>query len=102
MSHGMTQIDQMFSVREAPWHMGMGTNVLLLDSAPERRLERMVAAGHDWTVLEHKMMDAETFEMVEEFKRLVRSDTGTTLYCPAISYTVVQNVVGHEIGRAHV
>lgn len=100
MSHEMTQYDQMFSVREAPWHMGMGTNVLLLDSAPERRLERMAAAGHDWTVFEHKMMDAETFEMVEEFKRLVRSDTGKTLYCPAMSYTVVQNVVGHELFEA--
>lgn len=96
----MTQLDQMFSVREAPWHMGMGTNVLLLDTAPERRLERMVAAGHDWTVEEHRMMDAETFDMIEEFKRLVRSDTGTTLYCPSVSYTVVQNVVGHELFEA--
>lgn len=100
MSHEMTQLDQMFSVRQAPWHMGMGTNVLILDSAPERRMERMAAAGHDWTVEEHRMMDAENFEMIEEFKRLVRSDTGTTLYCPSMSYTVVQNVVGHELFEA--
>lgn len=100
MSHEMTENDQMFSVREAPWHMGMGTNVLILDSSPETRMDRMVAAGHDWTVLEHQMVDAETFDMVESWKRLVRSDNAATLFCTQESYTVVQNIIGHEIFEA--
>lgn len=39
--HGMTQYDQMYSVREAPWHIGSGTNVLMLDRTPETRMARM-------------------------------------------------------------
>ena len=100
MSHEMLQNDEMFSVREAPWHMGLGTNVLILDSSPETRMQRMVAAGHDWTVEEHSMVDDETFDPVEGWKRLVRSDDATTLYCTQESYTVVQNIVGHEIFEA--
>jgi phage/plasmid-like protein (TIGR03299 family) len=100
MAHMMTTDDQMFSVREAPWHMGMGTNVLILDDAPETRIQRMVAAGHDWSVHTHQLMDAETFDMVESTKRLLRSDTGTELACVNSSYTVVDNIVGHEIFEA--
>ena len=40
MPHEMTQHDQMYSVREAPWHLGSGTNVLMLDAAPETRMVR--------------------------------------------------------------
>jgi phage/plasmid-like protein (TIGR03299 family) len=101
MAHEMTELDQMFSAnRILPWHYGQGTNVLLLDDAPETRMQRMVAAGHDWTVIEHDIMDAETFDMIESSKRLIRSDTGTELKVVNKSYTVIQNVVGHEIFEA--
>ena len=29
MTHEMTEHDQMYSLREAPWHLGSGTNVLM-------------------------------------------------------------------------
>jgi hypothetical protein len=48
----MTQHDQMYSVREAPWYLGSGTNVLMLDAAPETRMVRIEAAGHLFTVEE--------------------------------------------------
>ena len=44
MAHEMTQNDQMYSVREAPWHMGMGTNVIVLDAAPETRIAADIEA----------------------------------------------------------
>ena len=37
MPHEMTEHDQMYSVREAPWYLGSGTNVLMLDE-PETRM----------------------------------------------------------------
>jgi hypothetical protein len=42
----------MYSVREAPWHLGSGTNVLMLDATPETRMARIEAAGHTFTVEE--------------------------------------------------
>jgi hypothetical protein len=52
MGHEMTDSDRMYSVREAPWHMGTGTNVLMLDTAPETRMLRIDAAGHGFSVEE--------------------------------------------------
>jgi phage/plasmid-like protein (TIGR03299 family) len=112
MPHEMTEHDQMYSVREAPWHLGSGTNVLMLDAAPETRMARIDAAGHAFTVEENDVHlrkecpagdDGEpdvTFPKVEGWKALTRSDTGDVLNVARGSYEVVQNIVGHELFEA--
>lgn len=112
MTHEMTQNDQMYSVREAPWHLGSGTNVLMLDAAPETRMARIEAAGHTFTVEEHDVYlkheppvdetrtSDPAFPKVDGWKALTRSDTGDVLHVARGSYEVVQNVVGHELFEA--
>src|SRR6266511_113908 len=112
MPHEMTEHDQMYSVREAPWHMGSGTNVLMLDAAPETRVVRIEVAGHAFTVEEsdvhlRKEQPAQddmepdvTFQKVEGWKALTRSDTCDVLHVARGSYEVVQNIVGHELFEA--
>lgn len=112
MGHEMTKNDQMYSVREAPWHMGMGTNVHMLDTAPETRMARIEAAGHAFTVEENDVYlkreqpagepghPTPTFPKVDGWKALTRSDTGDILNVARGSYEVVQNVVGHELFEA--
>ncbi len=92
MGHEMTSSDQMYSVREAPWHLGSGTNVLMLDQAPETRVVRIDAAGHAFTVEEHdvylrneQLQDEAgqveaAFPKVDGWKALVRSDTCHVLH----------------------
>src|SRR6266545_7768965 len=109
MGHEMTSSDQMYSVREAPWHLGSGTNVLMLDAAPETRMVRIEVAGHAFTVEENDVylrkedpagepghVDA-TFPKVDGWKALTRSDTADVLNVARGSYEVVQNIVGHEL-----
>lgn len=108
MAHEMTQDDQMYSVRIAPWHIGQGTNVIMLDTAPERRMERMQLAGQDWTVQEQELYRKvagrdwadDRFVAVEGSKLLTRSDTDKLLSVQADTYAVVQNVTGHELFEA--
>jgi hypothetical protein len=112
MGHEMTESDRMYSVREAPWHMGTGTKVLMLDTAPETRMLRIDAADHGFTVeesdvylrKEHTADEPEqptaTFPKVGGWKALTRSDTGDILNVARGSYEVVQNVVGHELFEA--
>lgn len=108
MAHEMTQDDRMYSVRVAPWHMGMGTNVALLDTAPETRAERMALAGQDWTVEEEQLyrkvaasfLGAAAFEAVPGHKLLKRGDTQGLLSLQKTTYAVVQNEVGHELFEA--
>ncbi len=112
MGHEMTESDRMYSVREAPWHMGTGTNVLMLDTAPETRMLRIDAAGQGFTVEESDVylkvdyaagepgQPTATFPKVDGWKALTRSDTGDILNVARGSYEVVQNVVGHELFEA--
>lgn len=106
MSHEMTENDQMYSVRIAPWHIGMGTNVLILDTNPETRNERMVAAGHNWLVNESKVYRQLGYRLgktqVEGWNILTRSDTNDVLNITGDSYEVVQNVVCHELFEAFI
>lgn len=46
MSHGITNHDQMFSVRELPWH-GLG---VVLDEYPNSIDEALEKAGLGWRV----------------------------------------------------
>lgn len=103
----MYENDRMYSVRVAPWHMGSGTDVTILDSAPERRAERMTFAGHDFLVQEkdvfarHVSSDGNvSFRKLPGWKMLTRDDTQDILHVARDSYEVVQNVVGHELYEA--
>jgi hypothetical protein len=111
MGHEMTENDAMYSVREAPWHLGMGTNVLMLDTAPETRMLRIDAAGHGFTVEENDVylqgeparelaQPTAAFPKVRGWKALTRSGTGDILNVARGSYEVVQNIVGHELFEA--
>lgn len=107
MSHLMTENDKMYSVREAPWHIGMGTNVIMLDTAPETREQRIAAAGHDFTVLESDIYQkrvifetATDFVRVDGWKMITRDDTGDLLHVAKDTYVTVQNVIGHQIFEA--
>ena len=103
MSHEMTELDQMYSVRLAPWHMGMGTDVIMLDTAPESRAERMACAGHDFIVVEEELyqkVGVDSYSKVEGWNMLSRDDTGDMLHVAKDTYVVVQNDVGHEIFEA--
>lgn len=107
----MTEYDQMYSVREAPWHIGMGTNVIMLDTAPETREERIAAAGHDFIVVKEDLYrkvpnyqftlaPPDDFQKVEDWNLILRDDTNDLLHVAKDSYVVVQNVVGHQIFEA--
>jgi phage/plasmid-like protein (TIGR03299 family) len=110
MSHGMTKNDQMYSVRLAPWHQKHGTNVEILDAAPEKRMDRIRLSGQDWVVEEQDVFrkregDADhgnlaTYAKLPDWKMLVRSDTQDILHVSKDSYEVIQNVVGHELFEA--
>lgn len=107
MSHEMTMLDKMYSVRIAPWHIGMGTNVMMLDSAPENRPERMALAGHDFAVVEEvlyrrvpNVFGAEAFVPVDNWNIIKRSDTDDVLNVAKDTYHIVQNDIGHEIFEA--
>jgi phage/plasmid-like protein (TIGR03299 family) len=108
MAHEMTSSDQMYSVRQAPWHLGMGTNVLMLDTTPETRMDRMRLAGQDWLVEERELyakrertnalgLDDPEYIKLPGWKQVVRGDNGHLFACTQDTYTVVQNVVGHEL-----
>lgn len=100
MAHAMTEQDQMYSVREAPWHINQGTNVALLDTAPETRSERLRLAGQDWLVEEQDIYRRDQLDRVIKlpgWKMLVRQDTEGILNVSRDSYQIIQNVVGHEL-----
>jgi phage/plasmid-like protein (TIGR03299 family) len=114
MSHEMTLMDKMYSVRIAPWHINMGTNVLMLDTAPESRPERMACAGHDFIVEQFPIykkyekeieyngikLASDEFAPIEGWNMLTRDDTHDVLHVAKDSYQIVQNDVGHEIFEA--
>lgn len=107
----MYENDTMYSVRQAPWHLGTGTSVSMLDTAPERRAERMALAGQDFLVVENDVFNrvetvdpfgetAFRFVKLPGWKLLQRSDDNGILSVQRDSYSVVQNVVGHELFEA--
>lgn len=102
MSHGLTEQDQVFSVRAPIWHAVLGTNSLVLQDYPTR-VAAMEAAGLAWTVEEtdvYRRSGRGFIEPVAGWKALYRSDTGDILHVSKDSYTIVDNVVGFEIAEA--
>jgi phage/plasmid-like protein (TIGR03299 family) len=91
-------LDSMFSVREMPWH-GLGT---ILDGYPGSWDEARKLAGLDWEpisapVFDHNVVLNEAGEMVESYEKIdgfytiKRSDNGRILHIPKDSYEIFPN-----------
>lgn len=101
MSHGITETDTMFSVREMPWH-GLGS---VLDKYPTSIEDALVKSGLDWNVKQGDVLVVGTPEWTDDFGvkqpaelipaeghvANVREDTNTVLGIVSDNYKVVSN-----------
>ena len=101
MSHGITNNDQMFCVRELPWH-GLG---VVLDEYPTSIDEALEKAGLGWNVTHGDVLVVKTPEWTDDFgtkhpaelvpakgfKANLREDTGEVLGIVSDEYEVVDN-----------
>jgi phage/plasmid-like protein (TIGR03299 family) len=95
MSHGIWEQDNLFSVREAPWH-GLGA---ILDRPPKDIDEAIEKSGLGWEVEQRPLYakvpaveGSEASKMIKtEFFANVRSDTQEALGVVTKRYTPVQN-----------
>lgn len=102
MGHG---VEKMFSVREMPWHYGITgpEKTTILQSAPDNWADARRESGLDWDPIEETPfrrkivineetgLPEEEFEQVENFKWVVRSDTGMVLDSARESYPLITN-----------
>lgn len=103
MSHGISQYDTMFSVRETPWH-GLG---VVLDEYPESIDDALTRAGLTWEVQQRPIyfggpafgpsdgvyvpqLEA-TLTPVPDHSANIRSDNSSVLGIVGKDYQVVQN-----------
>ena len=101
MSHGLTNNDSMFSVREMPWH-GLG---VVLDEYPRSIDEALDKAGLGWKVTHGDVLVVRTPEWTDDFgskrpaelipakgfKANLREDSGEVLGIVSEDYEVVDN-----------
>jgi phage/plasmid-like protein (TIGR03299 family) len=101
MSHGITTNDQMFSVRQVPWH-GLG---VVLDEYPKSIDEALDKAGLGWKVTHGDVLVVKAPEWTDDFgtkhpaelipangfKANLREDTGEVLGIVSDEYEVVDN-----------
>ena len=101
MSHGITNNNSMFSVRETPWH-GLG---VVLDEYPRSIDEALGKAGLGWKVTHGDVMVVKRPEWTDDFgtehpadlipargfKANLREDTGEVLGIVSDEYEVVDN-----------
>src|SRR5437588_3810473 len=101
MSHGITSKDQMYSVREMPWHR-LG---VVLDEYPKSIDEALDKAGLGWKVSHGNVLVVKRPEWTDDFgvkhepelipakgfKANVREDTGDVLGIVSDEYEVVDN-----------
>jgi phage/plasmid-like protein (TIGR03299 family) len=101
MSHGLTNNDSMFSVREMPWH-GLG---VVLDQYPRSIDEALDKAGLGWKVTHGDVLVVKRPEWIDDFgtthpselipakgfKANLREDTGDVLGIVSDEYEVVDN-----------
>lgn len=88
MAHHITESDNMFSVREVPWH-GLGR---VVQDAPTAR-DAVTLAGLDWTVDSMPLFASNGDDVVDVtgFKAAVRSDNKAVLGVVGDGYVTVQN-----------
>lgn len=83
-------VQNMFSVREVPWH-GLGK---IVQEAPTAE-EAIKLAGLDWKVLEKQVYNydnfGENYNSISGYKALTRSDNGRVLSIMGQNYTPLQN-----------
>jgi phage/plasmid-like protein (TIGR03299 family) len=98
-------VDQMFSVREVPWHRE-GT---VLDDYPQTWDEARILAGLDWEPISEPVFalvgyDAETnqpiYEPMADYQRIVRDDTHATLSVMSDSYQIINHSAFGDIFEA--
>ena len=97
MSHGITDNDTMFSVREMPWH-GLGT---VLDEYPGSIKEALELSGLNWQIVQrpvHFPMTTDvdghelvTYPQANNFWLNVREDTNEPLGVVTERYKPIQN-----------
>lgn len=99
MSHGITDSDTMFSVREVPWHT-LGT---VLD-APPTIAEALTAAGLDWQALLEPTYTAETFDADPVVTALVEAgadeDTITRIVALLPDFTIGEALSTRAVRRS--
>lgn len=94
-------VENMFSVREMPWHR-QGT---VVDDYPQNWDEARKLAGLDWEPMEESVyaLDGinqdgrEIYAELDDFKRVVRSDTHATLAVKRNSYEIINHTAFGEI-----
>jgi len=105
MGHGITDTDQMFSVRKMPWH---GLGVILSDSPTREEAQSLITP---WEAVESSVYKKvpvitgsgelmETFEEIEGSKIIERSDNGFTLGVPNETYGIVTNQEFWDVAEA--
>lgn len=101
MSHGLTETDTMFSVREMPWH-GLGA---VLNDYPTGIDDALTKAGLDWNVKQGNVLVVKAPEWTDDYGVAqpaelvpadgyvanVREDTDKVLGIVGEDYKVVQN-----------
>ncbi|MBQ8043383.1 MAG: DUF932 domain-containing protein [Clostridia bacterium] len=89
MAHLIMENDNMFSVKQKPWH-GLGT---VVETAPTIE-EGIKLANLDWTVdLKEVAVDG---NIVKGYKAAMRSDTNTCLGVVSDQYKILQNTEAFE------
>jgi phage/plasmid-like protein (TIGR03299 family) len=98
-------VDQMFSVREMPWHR----EGVVLDDYPQSWDEARILAGLDWEPISAPVftlsgIDAGTgnpiYEPVDNWQQVARSDTGATLALVRDSYEIINHSAFGQIFEA--
>ncbi|MFE2934896.1 DUF932 domain-containing protein [Streptomyces sp. NPDC059278] len=98
------QVEKMFSVREAPWHIRMtGDKTTIVQEYPDNWADARKLAGLDWDPIEEApfrravVFNEETgqpeekFEQVPGFKWITRSDNGLILDSALTSFELITN-----------
>ncbi len=83
------EVEEMFSVRETPWH-GLGN---VLPNYPKSREEILVAAGLNWDVIERPvevLLPDGTHVLIPDKKGIVRASDNTVLSVMGGTYTPIQ------------
>lgn len=100
MGHELYAEDQMFSVRERPWHADE-TNSFVLADYPGRE-KAMKLAGHDFEVVElpvYEMIGDQPLQL-DGFKLMRNSKTGFTFAVAKDSWTGFSNAEGWDLAEA--